>query len=429
MRGGASGHGCSGIAKKDNTRTMKASTPSGKRLLQGFHEVADAYAVEYLSQWTFDRPFVITAATNRKMHRIQKSMYKAICHFAVHYDNYRDLMPVPDRIVEIVKLCKDRPYQPGTYRTDYVVDENKKIKLIEITCRFALNGLFISGFFHHMAHKYISDKPGIAIVDDYSALFDYFMNFFGEFEHICLLQGPFDNNEAKYALPIFEQAGIKVHRLRADELSDNVHLFKKGFLISEFGQDDWCTLSDDTIMRMIDSKLMNDPRTIFLIHDKRFFSVLGSKEFLKEALTEEEAADLLPHIVPTYRPDECPDHWADARQDKDGWIVKPFAQGRSIDVHAGCCTTAGAWEHLFASGKSSRMVLQPFVRQRTFPGEINGRLHEDYAAGILLFFNDNFFGPGVFRASSFPVTNKVDDRKFFTLVTDDISDAEKFNII
>jgi len=407
---------------------MKATTTKGIQLLTGFNEVARKSAIEYLSQWTFNSPAIITLDTYRQLQHIQKYLYRLICHFGTHYDQYKAFMPVSKRVEEILGMCKDKPYKPGSYRTDFVIDTNNHIKLIEITCRFALNGLFVSGFFNCMTEDYIHKNP-IKNIDPYSAFFDYLMNLYEPFSHICLLKGSFNNNESKYAVPIFEKAGFKVHVLSAQEVETHTHLFENAIIISELNQENWCSFSDDTVKKIIHSNMVNDPRTIFLIHDKRFFSFLCDRSFVSEVLNEEETNQFINYITPTYRPDQMPELWHEARKNKNNWILKPFDKGRSIDVYAGCVSPQETWESLFTGQKTNNMILQPFINQRKFKGYIKDLFHEDYATGILLFLNDHFFGPGVFRTSSHPVTNVVDDRKIFPLITDEITDNDQFLIL
>lgn len=392
-------------------------------------KIAKDYALDYLSQWTYDKPIIITPETNQKFQRIQKLLFKAICHFSENYEKYKHLMPISKEAEAIISLCKEKPYLPGTYRTDFVIDVENQIKLIEITCRFALNGLFFSGFYHLIADQYLSDKPHIRKTDAYSRLFDYFIELWGDFDHICLLKGDFDNNESKYAVPIFKEAGFKVHVIPASAIPENTHLFDRAILISELNQENWFHLPKDVIMKMVNAKLFNDPRTIFLIHDKRFFSVFHDEAFLNAVFSKDEIKEICQYIVPTFRPDERPDLWADARKNRENWIVKPFAMGRSINVFAGCCTPENEWENLFLNGMKEQMILQPYINQRKYKGTLKGKDYEDYGAGLLLFYNDNYFGPGVFRASSFQVTNKVDDRKIVPIVTNDIKDSDTYILV
>jgi hypothetical protein len=406
---------------------MKAETPKGKQLLKGFNAVANKSLIDYLSQWTFDNPAIITSDTYHQLHQIQKYLYRLICHFATHYDQYKSLMPVSERVDEILKFCNDKPYQPGWYRTDFVIDTNYNIKLIEITCRFALNGLFVSGFFNCMSEKYISNKK-IKNIDPYSGVFDYLMSLYEPFNHICFLKGQFNNNESKFAVSIFEEAGFKVHVLPAHEVEANTHLFENAIVFSELNQEDWFSFSDDTVKKIINSNMVNDPRTIFLIHDKRFFSFLCDRNFVREVLNETETDFFINYITPTYRPNQMPELWSNAKNHKDNWILKPFDKGRSMDVFAGCVTNQEKWENVISEQKNS-MVLQPFISSWKYKGFVKDQSHEDYVTGILLFLNDEFFGPGVFRSSSHPVTNVVDDRKLFPLITDEIKDSEHFLIL
>ena len=151
--------------------------------------------------------------------------------------------------------------------------------------------------------------------------------------------------------------------------------------------------------------------------------------FLNEALAPAEIEEIRPFLIPTYAKALDPEIWRQARADKDRWILKPFNVGKSIDVFAGPLTDAAEWQALFDTGRADRMVLQEYVPQRRFRGTIGGQAYRDYAAGTLLFFEEGYFGPGLFRTSSYPVTNKVDDRKIAPLVTPDADRFEPDNVI
>jgi hypothetical protein len=394
---------------------------SGKEnnLYHGFLEVA-AEACPYFGNWTYNSPLVISPDTNLQMHKIQKIFYKAICHFGEHYDEYRHLMPVKERVYEILSLSKQKPYRPGTYRTDFIIDENNEIKLIEITCRFALNGFFTSGFFILLADQFLQGKfSDIKKVDEYSAFYDYFMRYFGEFDHVCILKGSDNRNETKYSISIFEKAGYKTYVIPAAVIADNLHLFENAAVIGELDHDELCNLPLKVVEAIIQSNQLNDLRTVFLIHDKRFFSVLGNDAFLQSCLNASEIELLKQVLVPTYTPLEQSDLWLDARQNKNNWILKHRALGKGVNVYAGCVTDEVEWQKIFESDIMADMILQPFIKQRRINGSVGDNTYYDYVVGTLLFFDDNFFGPGLFRTSSYPVTNKVDDRKIAPLVTAD----------
>ncbi|MBP7830480.1 MAG: hypothetical protein KA248_11230 [Kiritimatiellae bacterium] len=408
---------------------MSKLSSCGQALFNGFLQVA-AGAAEYFRPWTFDVPLAIRRETSDRLRRVQQMYLKCVRRFAEHFDRYRDLMPVPDRVAEILALCRRKPYRPGTYRTDFVVDEANRVRLIETTCRFAMNGYFTSGFFvHTLADRYLAGRPAIRKIDEYTAFFDRYMNYFGPFDHVCLLKGADDRNDTKFVIPVFEAAGFPVRVIRTPDVPARVAEFQGAAVLGELSHEELCGLPTETIEAIINANSMNDLRTVFLIHDKRFFALLHQDAFAGEALAPAELAELRSYVVPTYTRRLNPDLWRRARDDKDGWIVKPHNMGKSIDVYAGCLTEASEWRALFDSGRADNMVLQEFVPQRRFRGAIGDKTYHDYVVGTLLFFEDGYFGPGMCRASSFPVTNKVDDRKVAPLVTEDISCLDPDTIV
>ncbi len=393
-------------------------SPNAGKLKKGFGEVAKT-AVPYFAQWTFNEPLIIRPETDAILNKIQKLLYKAVIHFGNEYRNYLHLVPFSDEILNLLAFYKDRPYQPNLYRPDFLIDEANKVRLIEITCRFPLNGIFISGFFNTITEKYVSERPYLTHVNHYQTLFDYLMDYIGNFEHICYLIGDEQRNESKYALPIFEKAGFKVYTLSPGEIPQNLHLLRNAAVFNELNSSELFSLPENAFHALIDAGMMNDLRTVFLIHDKRFFSLFQKNEFLQNIFTPEEQAFISEHIVPTYTSIETPDLWQEAKNNKDSWIIKNSSRGKSIDVYAGIVIEEQEWQRLFSGDNLKNMILQPYVKQRKFPGYLNDKFYNDYIVGIILMYNDQYFGPGVVRASSFPITNRVDDRKFAPLVTKD----------
>ncbi len=166
--------------------------------------------------------------------------------------------------------------------------------------------------------------------------------------------------------------------------------------------------------------MVSDFRNIFLIHDKRFMRLWFDDAFTGRFLNADDAAFLRAHAIPTY---DCADPaaagiLADARTNKDGYILKPCRLGKSEGVHAGVLEHGLRWRRLWRRGVDG-MVLQPFLDQRTFPTEWEGKHFEDYLCGMMLCVDDRYYDSGLFRTSSLPVTNVGDDRKACPLHTDD----------
>ena len=266
----------------------------GTRLHQAFLEIADGGASDHFKPWTYHAPLVISAETNRRLHRVQYLMAKCIRHFVEQYDAYRALMPVSEQVSAILSLCQHKPYRMGTYRTDFLIDEHNCIKLIEITCRFALNGFFISGFISRLMERFLADNPQVSAIDDYSLFFDRIMQYFGEFDHVCILKGADNRNETKYLIAIFEQAGFPVHVIPVDAITENLSLFNHAAVIGELDHMELFSLPLETIAAMIDAHLLNDLRTVLLIHDKRFFAVLHQEAFLRRHSVTRKSRNFAP---------------------------------------------------------------------------------------------------------------------------------------
>lgn len=385
-------------------------------------------SIGYYSQWTYDAPLVITPETYGKMQFLQQCMYRCIRHFVLHYDRYQDLMPVSGRIQEVLDLCRDVPYRVGTYRTDFLITGGGSLQMMEITCRFALNAYIRSGFFNEIAHKY-AEKHDISYHDSYSGFYDGLQDYFGAADEIFLLTNH-PSDEGKYIIRLFEQAGYMVHALEYGELADYADRFENAGVISQLAHEELLALPDELITKMARSGLLNDFRTVLLIHDKRFFSVLNDDRFLEDVLGPGDASRFKAYVVPTYRRDERADLWLQARADKDAWIVKPHNLGKGIGVRAGILCGQREWEAVLDQGHTTELTLQPYIHQRLFSGAVGTESRkEDYIVGTLLFFEDHFYGPGLFRASTHPITNMGDDRKVAALITNELESFDKHMIL
>ena len=165
--------------------------------------------------------------------------------------------------------------------------------------------------------------------------------------------------------------------------------------------------------------MLNDFRTIFLIHDKRFLHLIFVDDFTRQCLTEEETAFLRAHTIHTYLYNRNKEIWEDAMQHKDRYILKPYDLGKSVGLYAGVMTDEETWKKNLIESEKGGFILQPFIHQRTYPCEWEGMHYDDYVCGMMLCMDDRYFDSGVFRTSSAPVTNKVDDRKMCVIHSDD----------
>lgn len=382
----------------------------------------------YYKQWVFDQPVVLSFDHNQKLQQLQKVMQKLISHFVTNYEDFEQLMPVSAPVKEVLKLYRRKPYKIGTYRTDFVYDKNNNVRLLEITCRFALNGMFLSAIMNEIAEDIQkSHSNRLKLQDLYSPIFNHLKELIGEAKKVVVLKGRDNRNESKLFIPIFIEAGLTIEVIELDQIDHSKSVFENSFIISELGLEEILGLSSKTIESLANSNMINDFRTVFLIHDKRFFSVLYNQEFRSSILTKEEESFFKDFLIPTYSYRDQHPMWCHARAHKDQWVIKHATLGKSQQVYAGIVTSQTEWESLFLSDMNN-MVLQKWVETERVSGSINDQPYLDYLTGTLIFFDHHYFGLGDFRTSSFPVTNKTDHRKACTFILSDKTTPEIPNL-
>jgi len=386
-------------------------------LATGFATIVDAQCARFLP-YTYSHPLVISDARYRELKQLGLVLYTAIRHLATHYRQYLHLLPFSESDLRMLDICSQYPYRVGTFRTDFVIDSAGNIQIIEITARQPLNGYFTSGVFRQIALEQAARYGIPGVRDVYPPFFPYLEQYIGDARHLCVIKGDERLEEFRLYPTIFAAAGATCHIIPIAELADSLPLLEDAWVVEELTFREIRQFPLPVLEALARTRLHNDLRTIFFAHDKRFFRLLNQAEFLNDALQPDEQALLRKYLVPTYVYGMDTEHWDDAYQHREAYIVKHQIMGKSEQVFAGCVTDDASWRQLFDDGSVRQMVLQPFLTQRRFSGVVGEEARHDYVAGTLLYFNQEFFGPGLFRASSFPVTNKVDDRKIAPLVAD-----------
>jgi len=376
---------------------------------------------DYYKQWMFDKPLLIKEDTVVVASQLQRLLRKAILHFVENYKKYEHLMPLSTSARAVVDCFSERKYRIGTYRTDFVYDDSKNMRLIEITCRFALNGLFLPSIMESVADEHRQNYlPRIAPNNIYPAIFDYMKSRFGDSTSIFVLKGADTRNASKIYTDLLTKSGYTITDISFDDLHNQIdQIDARDVIVSELALEEIESIPIETIQLLAQKNIINDLRTVFLIHDKRFFSVLSNSDFLSDVFTTEEIDFFWQFLIPTYTySDAYADIWKDAALHKDDWIIKHSTLGKSQKIYAGVVMSDEEWLAIFESDDIDKMILQQWIPQEKVHGTVEGVRFEDYVTGTLLYFDDRFFGFGDFRTSSHPVINVVDHRKYCSLLLD-----------
>lgn len=395
---------------------LNKAEPDLLNLEPAFLEVAHVEAQRML-QWFYKTPMRVSPERCDEMQQAQQLIYQVIVAFVTHYADYAALLPLTSKAREIVEIASQFAYRVGTYRPDFLISEQNEIKICEINARFPLNGYFNAAVTECIANQLAAEQGLILPQLENRKFLGYLSSYFGVFDRLCVLKSPADRAmDLRLYSQIFEKSGIPCTVIAPDQAAEHGELLRASAVINEFNQMDLETLDHATLETIAASNSLNDLRTIFLVHDKRFMTVLSNRAFLADFLSPDESEFLCQHVIPTYLRSQNGEIWEQARAGKDDWLLKPYLLGKSESLYAGCVTEEPRWQAVFASAEIEQMVLQPFIAQKRFVASLDGRMYQDYVVGTFLCFDDQFFGFGRFRTSSFPVTNQGDDRKVAPLV-------------
>ena len=383
---------------------------------------------DYYHRWYHDRPMLITSERRDELRRMQALLYKCIVYMAEHYREWVPrYMPLDDKVMEGLDRQSRYPFRAGAYRPDYLISEDGRLLLVEITSRFFGHGIWANYPSVVKAEQFMAEHPDASWENRYNELLTYMRDTIPANSPVYVLKSGDRGSESTFYTKFYEYYGHEVTIYEAAEVEAHIDQWSHDAVVfSALNQHDLLSFKMETLQAMIDARMLNDFRTIFLMHDKRFLSLIFVDEFTQQCLIEDETVFLRQHTIPTYiYNNRYKDVWEDALTHKDKYILKPYDLGKSVGLYAGVMTDEETWRNSVMqaieapSGAVGGAILQPFIRQRTYPCEWEGKHYDEYVCGMMLCMDDRYFDSGMFRTSSAPVTNKVDDRKMCVIHSDD----------
>lgn len=253
----------------------------------------------------------------------------------------------------LTQLNIHRPnYQFGSYRPDILFNHGNLFKingkysfqpkLCEINARFPFNGYFLS------AHLCSSDQQN-RYSKKYSNLIETIIDSssFDKTKRMFILK----SKENGFDIHLFKEYWIKktsqeclfIHpnqlKIEKENLIDkNTNYLIEQFIL-ELHQDEIFELSDVVLQFLIKNNRINyfnDFRTIFILHDKRLFTLLSNQQFLY-ALLNNNQQQLVTQLIPkTFIINKIPNYLKDSIiNNKQHWCIKPNSAGKGEDVIIG----------------------------------------------------------------------------------------------
>ncbi len=375
--------------------------------------------LRYVRPYTFNTPIVMSAETAGELKTLGVILHKTIRRVTDHYLDYLSIFPRSTRELEILKILEKYPYTVGSFRGDFVISRHGKVKVIELNARQPLNGYFETAYFYNLAAEQTRGLGIRGISGYYSRFNRYVLSRLADKKRVCVVYDSSKPGDRKFYPDLFRIAGSPCHLIKIADLRKKANLLKDALVICEFEFEEIFTLTDDEVELLARHDCLNYLRPALTSGSKLFFCMLTDEDFLKEVLNPKETALVKKYIVPTYTLHSDTPVWKDVRKNKNGYIIKHQNKGMSEDVYAGSTMSEREWKKLFSSGVLEDMVVQQFIFQKRIEGFVGTEPRGDYATGILLYWDNEFFGPGLYRTCDHPVfSNKHSFRKVASLVAD-----------
>ncbi|CAF4701857.1 unnamed protein product, partial [Rotaria sp. Silwood2] len=314
----------------------------------------------------------------------------------------------------LTQLNIHRPnFQIGTYRPDIVFGHGNLFKIngihsfqpkiCEINARFPFNGYFASA--------------GCCSTDDQNRFSKKYSNSiettiklskFDKKKPIFILK----SKEHGYDIHLFKQYWTKKYsqpclfidpkelKIENKKLFDNNTNYCIEQFIFELHQDEILQLSDEIIELFIKNNQLNyinDLRTIFILHDKRLFSLLSNQQFLY-ALLNKSSHRFIQLIPTTYVINKIPNYLKDSMiNNKQDWCIKPNSSGKGENITIGVDVTLDEWKCQLLDSNHEQWIVQEYIPSVQYES-MN-------MSGLLLCFNNQCFNIGIIRLSPNKIVN------------------------
>lgn len=397
-----------------------SSKYSVESLKMAFEETFLGLMEEKYRPWTYESSFLLDRSRVAFFKKSQGIMLKLMRYMAENYDALAAYLPHDASVKSFLRQLQDVSFQEGTFRTDFVINGQNEVRLIEVTCRFPLNGYFRAIAMNALNKvSYFEDTYGLKPASYIRPLLEKFVNWMDGASRLIVIQGEERrDSESIYMQTFFYEANIDLQLCSFGEwLEYGAEWCKGAAIIPELTLDEWLKLPISLVKRMLEQPLLNDPRIVLMVHDKGFFGLVNIEEITSKVLSTEETSFIQRAFAETYFLHQQPELLKKATSNPENWILKPRKLGKSVNIIAGSLVTAEEWEAALNSAMGGNdMVLQKWHLSKKIRGKVQGIDYEDYFAGTLLYWGNEFFGPGFFRASSYPISNVKDNRMVTSFV-------------
>ncbi|WP_442266312.1 hypothetical protein ACSIGC_00945 [Tenacibaculum sp. ZS6-P6] len=312
-------------------------------------------------------------------------------------------------LVSILKLADSFPYEVGMYRPDIIFDDKGQAKICEIGCRYPINGWMLSYYITQVLkelHTLENDWSPVSFQLDFIS--EIFKNFNID-KNIFYLHNKEKGTEAYLLFEELNKRGFSIQDVAPSQLSFvNDQLEYKGEQTSQFilelDREELKTIDKKVLKAIVKSeRCISDIRSIILVHDKRVLSVLYNEEIMLDYMTCKEYRFLKQFLIPSFILDTSKKR-EEFSKSAENWVLKRSSGGRGIDMYVKAECSKELWENTIQNEWKNYMIQQ-FVDQKKIQITEHNTTNKLNIVGMLLSYNEQTFGPGIYRGSTKSIIN------------------------
>ena len=343
--------------------------------------------------------------------RLQQALSKTISNIVAGFfkdSRLQEIFNFPEPLFTALKRLSNTQYSIGSFRPDFLHTQDNEIVVCEINARFPCNAFLMTQYCMDLMNLHFQreNKEAEFSLEKFNILESLLARF---------------SRDLPFYIFKGEEKGADIHFLRNELINAgyatqvvpmNFRVKVKANVLLELQQHE--IMQGETLEHLLylnqNNAMLNDLRTIFIVHDKRLLSIFHRDDLLEDYCELADRSLLKRHVAETYVPKLNPEIVHTAIRNKQDWLLKPNSLGKGEGIVIGKNVEHSNWKAIMQQGLGADFVLQRFIEQELFPvagRDLTGCLHTRAMkiVGTMLCLDHKFLGPGIYRASESDVIN------------------------
>jgi hypothetical protein len=350
-------------------------------------------------------PFVFDRGDDQSFSRLYGILAKSMRYVIENYFNDPEIFEtivLPEKAKSLIRECGD--LRLGTFRPDFLIDENGNYKINEINARFPFNGFFISHYLNEGLNQ-ISPEVGVSSNHSLEDIFSKFSRMSGRIFVAKRLERDWDISFFREEVPNTDFVFPEMLEDLVDDCDSVVLELQQGEILRSF--------NSGLVSKLNSKSHLNDLRTILIGHDKRLLALLCDRNFVLKYLSKDDVDFLQPYLIETYAMNNVAD-LGFVEAEKDEWVLKSALKGKGKDVYLGVNLSLEEWKKVCEKALNEPFVLQRKVDEKNFKiyipylGEVDSNI-----SGMLLGIDSDYISVGCCRGT-FEDPTTISDGVFST---------------